>query len=139
MTNDEKGKIVELRGAGMGYLRIAQTLGVNVNTVKSFCRRHNLVGNQTETPDLIEGVYRKPCRYCSKSVTQIPGRKEKKFCSDACRSKWWNAHLSQVNRKAMYEYTCPHCGKRFSAYGNRNRKYCSHSCYIADRFGGAPC
>ena len=22
------------------------------------------------------------------------------------------------------------------SYGNKNRKYCSHECYIADRFGG---
>ncbi|RXM53885.1 RNA polymerase subunit sigma-70, partial [Clostridium tetani] len=27
-----------------------------------------------------------------------------------------------------------YCGKEFSAYGNKNRKYCSHNCYIRDRF-----
>ena len=42
-------------------------------------------------------------------------------------------------RKAMYEYTCPTCGSTFYAYGNRSRKYCSHECYIAARFGGAVC
>jgi len=67
---------------------------------------------------------------------QTEGRKEKKFCSDRCRNKWWNSHLSEVKRKAMYEYTCPNCKKTFMAYGNRNRKYCSHECYINDRFGG---
>ncbi len=34
------------------------------------------------------------------------------------------------------EYRCPRCGSTFRAYRNRNRKYCSHECYIADRFGG---
>lgn len=30
---------------------------------------------------------------------------------------------------------CAHCGKPFTAYGNKERKYCSHNCYISDRFG----
>lgn len=31
---------------------------------------------------------------------------------------------------------CPVCKKPFTVYGNANRKYCSHECYIEDRFGG---
>lgn len=27
-----------------------------------------------------------------------------------------------------------YCGKAFVAYGNKDRKYCSHDCYIRDRF-----
>ena len=57
--------------------------------------------------------------------------------SEKCRNKWWNSNLDKVNRKANYEFICPHCKKPFSAYGNKNRKYCSHACYIEDRFGGA--
>ena len=53
--------------------------------------------------------------------------------------RWWNSHLHLVKRKAMYDFVCPTCGKSFSAYGNRNRKYCSHECYIEARFGGATC
>lgn len=77
------------------------------------------------------------CLCCGKEVVQPRGRKEKKFCSDKCRNKWWNSNLDKVNRKANYEFICPHCKKLFSAYGNKNRKYCSHACYIEDRFGGA--
>ena len=65
-------------------------------------------------------------RVCGKEVVQPGGRKEKKFCSDKCRNKWWNSNLDKVNRKANYEFICPHCKKPFSAYGNKNRKYCSH-------------
>lgn len=139
MTVEEKGRIAELRRAGMGYFKISQTLGINQNTVKTFCRRNNLTGKPSEAPPENYGIRERSCQYCGGAVVQFPGRKEKKFCSDACRSKWWNAHLGQANRKAMYDYTCPHCGRRFSAYGNRKRKYCSHECYIAERFGGAPC
>jgi hypothetical protein len=34
----------------------------------------------------------------------------------------------------LYHFTCIACGKRFSAYGKADRKYCSHECYINDRF-----
>ena len=54
----------------------------------------------------------------------------------AC-TRWWNSHLDLVKRKAIYHFTCPTCGREFTAYGNAHRKYCSHSCYIEDRFGGA--
>ena len=55
--------------------------------------------------------------------------------SDTCRTAWWNSHPDCVDRKAVYAYTCAHCGKPFTAYGNKERKYCSHGCYISDRFG----
>jgi len=63
------------------------------------------------------------------------GRKHKRFCSDLCRNRWWNSHLDLVKRKAHYEYVCPACKTAFSVYGNANRKYCSHACYIRARFG----
>lgn len=60
--------------------------------------------------------------------------KEKIFCSDNCRMKWWNSHQELVNRKAEYVFVCRNCGKLFTAYGNKERKYCSHSCYIEHRY-----
>ena len=76
------------------------------------------------------------CEQCGKPIEQNPGRKRKRFCCDACRNKWWNAHLNLVKRKAVYTFTCPACGKEFTVYGNSHRKFCSHACYIAYRFGG---
>mgnify|MGYP002626074911 CR=1 FL=1 len=86
-----------------------------------------------------KALSQQPCKYCGTMILQIPGRKEKKFCSDDCRNSWWNKHLTEVKRKNMTDYICPACGKTFSAYGKRNRKYCSHECYITDRFGGVAC
>lgn len=138
MTNEEKSRIAEMRKSGMGYKKIAQALGLSEGTVKTFCHRNGMAG---VSPEITEtdgaSVDRKPCRQCGVMVPQYPGRKEKKFCSDDCRNKWWNAHLGEANREAMSRYTCPACGRPFSAYVKRNRKYCSHGCYIADRFGGA--
>ena len=78
----------------------------------------------------------KKCTQCGKEIWQQPGRKTKRFCSDSCRYKWWNSHPNQLRRESLRQSVCPVCGKTFSAYGSRNRKYCSHDCYIFDRFGG---
>jgi len=131
MTDEQRMQITTLREEGIGYKKIAQTLGLSENTIKSFCQRRKLGGIaiQTTEPE-------STCLCCGKTVKQNPGRKQKKFCSDRCRMKWWNGHQDLVNRKANYEYVCPICRKQFVAYGNKNRKYCSLDCYFEDRFGG---
>ena len=47
MTDNQKSQIIKLRAAGNGYGKIAQTLGISLNTVKSFCRRNDINGNTT--------------------------------------------------------------------------------------------
>ncbi|MGX7111290.1 hypothetical protein [Gemella cuniculi] len=43
MEEQVKIKISELRrNKGLGYKKIASELGVNINSVKSFCRSNNL-------------------------------------------------------------------------------------------------
>lgn len=139
MTQEQKLHINKLRADGYGYNRVAQALGISVNTVKSFCRRNQLVGKAAvEIPQeqIPTSEAKQLCKCCGIPVVQNQGRKEKKFCSDKCRMKWWNNNLDKVKRKAMYDYICPNCGRSFTVYGNSNRKYCSHECYVADRFGG---
>ena len=125
MTNEQQLKIMALRQQGYGYIKIGQIIGISDNTVRSFCRR-NEHGENTKA-----AVF--TCKQCGKQIKAMPGRKPRKFCSDSCRVSWWNSHMECVNRKAIYSFNCQHCGKSFSAYGNRSRKYCSHVCYIADR------
>ena len=136
MTEEQKIKTRNLRAAGYGYTKVAQMLGLSENTIKSFCRRNGLNGVASQKVVIPINKEEHFCLCCGVDVKQNPGRKLKKFCSDRCRNKWWNSHLDQVNRKAHYEYICANCGKSFSAYGNPNRKYCCHECYIEDRFGG---
>ena len=132
MTDAQKTQIAELRLQGNGYKKIAQLTGISVDTVKSYCRRNPIQVAEPKAEN--HGC---SCLCCGSPISQIARQKPKKFCSDRCRNKWWNAHLDLVKRKANYDFTCQHCGRQFSAYGNKNRKYCSHSCYIEDRFGGA--
>ena len=118
MTSEEKKRIEYLQSQGLGYKRIASTLGLPVNGVKSFCRRH-----PAKPP--AEGA----CPMCGVALVQIPHRKPKKFCSDKCRMAWWNSHQELVTRKAIYHLVCTHCGQPFESYGNQKRKYCSRRCY----------
>ena len=133
MTDEQKCIITDLRNKGFSYAQISEQTSISRNTIKSFCRRNNIkTAEQTETKQnsLL-------CRkQCGKELHPLLGKKTPKFCSTKCRTKWWNSHQEAVNRKAIYSFTCAGCGKRFTAYGNNGRKYCSHSCYITARFGG---
>ena len=131
MTTEQKTKICELRYKNHGYAAIAKSLGLSVSSVKAYCQRHGLAGNRSTAESEVDR-----CKGCGKPIHQVTGRKRIKFCSPACRQAWWNTHQHEVIRKAIYSYTCAHCGKPFSAYGNKHRKYCSHACYVAARFGG---
>ena len=115
MTDMQKEQILKLRSEGLGYIRIAREMGISENTIKSFCRRNARTGIEVE---------------------QTSGRKMKKFCSDRCRMKWWNAHSDKIVRHKTHHYKCPCCGREFEVYGNSRRKYCSHPCYINARFKG---
>ena len=135
MTDNQKIQIIKLRTAGDGYGKIAQKLGISLNTIKSFCRRNDLVvGAEISDTKVTKEITR--CENCGQEIRQIAKQKRKRFCCDKCRNAWWNNHLGQVKRKTVYHFTCPQCGKEFHIYGDKRRKYCSHDCYIAARFKG---
>lgn len=131
MTDEQKEKIARFRRMGRSYSDIGKELGIPKDTVKSFCRRNSLTSVDISVEDNQDR-----CRECGRIIEQRPKRKKQIFCSKACREKWWKEHPEYVRQKAIYEFICTYCGNKFTSYGNRNRKYCSHKCYIADRFGG---
>lgn len=131
MTNEQKARITALRRDGTGYATIAAMIGISKETVKSFCRRNALTGNTSATPPAEE-----MCRNCGAEIVQNPKTRKKVFCSPGCRNDWWKAHPQPSVQNTAYQHTCVHCGKLFTAYGTVPRKYCSHACYIADRFKG---
>lgn len=131
MTKEQKEKIIRFRRQGRGYADIGRELHISKDTVKSFCRRNGLT-----VADLKPVNNQNICRECGKPLVQQEKKKRRIFCCKSCREKWWTEHADRINRKAVYTFTCAGCGQSFTAYGNRNRKYCSHGCYITDRFGG---
>ncbi|HEY9059237.1 MAG TPA: RNA polymerase subunit sigma-70 [Pseudobacteroides sp.] len=131
MNDIQKEQIKRLRLDGMGYIKVAQTLGLSENTVKSYCRRNNIPRNEVGGVAPQDNI----CLHCGNPIVQKEGTKKRKFCTDDCRQTWWNSHLDKVTKKAVYTLTCSYCGKDFESYGNKNRRYCCHDCYITDRFG----
>lgn len=135
MTNEQKRRIAELRSTGVSYAKIGEALGIPGDTVKTYCRRNHVIIAQETSSDNTPAF----CRECGAPLMQTEKQKPRVFCSRACREKWWHAHPDKLNKKAVYDFQCAGCGKPFTAYGNRHRKYCSHGCYIAARFKGGDC
>ena len=127
MNLKDKERISAYRRQGYGYKKIAKLLDFPESTVKTFCRRNGLTG----IPEQYEHI----CDYCGAKLVMTPGKKQKRFCSDRCRSRWWAEHHELLKGKANRQFICKSCGKPFTVYGNPHRVYCSHACYIKDRFG----
>ena len=125
MTYKTMNQINFYATVGMGYQRIAEALDLSPNTVKSYLQRH---------PPKMDLVL---CHHCGQIVPQARGRKPKQYCNVKCRMAYWNNHKDEVKRQAFYTMVCQHCGKEFVSYGNRNRKYCSRTCYANARRNAA--
>ena len=140
LTDEQKKRITEMRLEGMGYQAIANALGdgVSKGNIRYFCKTRGLVG----TPDLIAlnyDTHRENPKYCKQCGTRLIRNKHsgvKLFCNDKCRREWWKANPNdnEATRKTPIELTCEYCHEKFISYGNPNRKYCSHDCYIKHRF-----
>ncbi len=133
MTPMQKQQIQNLRAEGLGYGRISQALGLAKSTVKSYCTRNEIpVGTLQDKGKSGLGPF---CPQCGNPIVQKAGKKPRRFCTDACRVQWWKEHPEKLNKKAYYPVTCQSCGREFVAYGDSQRKFCSHACYIDSRFG----
>ncbi|WP_411680071.1 helix-turn-helix domain-containing protein [Clostridium thailandense] len=133
MTNIQKEKIQKLRQEGQSYSKIASALNISENTIKSYCRRNNLGATESTKTKTEKEIY-SSCKHCGKPLTYGTKGQPKKFCSEECRRLWWKANDSKLDKKAYYHLSCAECGKEFESYGNKNRKFCSHACYINRRF-----
>lgn len=128
MTDQQMTAIRAMRMVGQSYVSIADTLGLSMNTVKSYGRRYCAVA-----PDIPADPNLRFCPQCGIPYHQPAGRKPKRFCSDRCRLKWWHEHRDQSASARQVE--CPTCGQTFAA--RRGQKYCCHPCYVSARFGDA--
>jgi len=122
MTSEQKKRLEQLRSGGIGYKRMATELGLSLNTVQSYCRRHpdemRVLGCSTENKCLCCGAY----------LHHKPGAKKRKFCSDRCRITWWNAHPEASAKRKVRKVSCAFCGMSFLVVGEQTRLYCSRIC-----------
>jgi hypothetical protein len=94
MKAEIKTRIKQLRNEGYGYKRIAKTLDLTLSVVRYAC-------NKLNEEELLGGS----CEQCHVKLKSIKGRKEKRFCSDKCRWKWWNQHHDELKKRAYYTHT----------------------------------
>lgn len=123
MTPQERQQVIEHVNAGIRYSDIARSMKLPLSTVKSYCRRHGIRPEANKLPR---------CPQCGLPIVQP--HPQKRFCSAACRTRWWNSRHDQYKNSSAIISTCQHCGRPFRAYKAQQRKYCSHECYITARF-----
>ena len=128
MKPEQKNMIQDLRNSGCGYKEISEQLQISINTVKSYCKRHDL----TSTKKRNSGSVRF-CLQCGNEIKQEQHRKTKKFCSDRCRMIWWREHSSLLRTQSKQTFICPVCHGSFSSYPSTKQKYCSRLCYARSR------
>lgn len=134
LTRAQTDRICELRQQGVGYRLIAQELNISRDTVRNYCRTHNLDGFAEDQMPAPAGE--DICIQCGAKIQQPSTGRKRRFCCDACRWKWWHQNSEEVLRPQAthHDVVCANCGKTFSAYRTKTRKYCCHACYIRDRF-----
>lgn len=139
MTEEQALQVRELRSQGTGYKTIAGLVGISRDSVRYYCQRHGLGGirivYEANLKDRIsDGL---ACAYCGGPLKREHTGRPRKFCSEACRRRYWKIHRNQlgVSDKKVYAMECPYCHKIFEAYGSRRKKFCCHEHYVLYRFG----
>lgn len=126
MEKAEKDKISALRSEGKSYREIAETTGIPLNTVQSYCRRNNIVCDDSKIKVI--------CLWCAKPIIQNDRKVPQKFCCNECRYKWHHKHKKYTETNSVSRI-CEYCGKEFVCHAHKERKYCTSACYFEARFG----
>lgn len=127
MTRAQEKALSAMREKGMTYRAIAEALGVKAATVRSFFARKQYT--EEKTPD--QAVL---CDYCRMPIPDKSCMRSRRFCSDLCRHRWWNAHQASLSTAAAHRMQCACCGCSFISW--RPARYCSRACYFSVRYGG---
>lgn len=135
MIAEKREEIRLLKSAGMSFRRLAEYTGESITAVRAQCSD---VHSAIENKDLLDQIQKKKaCAYCGRKIEPPKKGRPKRFCSDECRHAYWKANRDQMkkNPEAVYTKVCAYCGKTFTSYGNKNRKYCCHEHYVLDYYG----
>lgn len=129
MTSEQKKQIKKMREKLCTYAEIATSLGLSLNSVKSYCLRNNL-----NTEALKQNA--KLCKNCGTPIMQQAKTKPYVFCCEDCKLAWWKKHKTEHNSNFIRNHTCPTCSKTFSDYNSAKRIYCSEKCYQRRNING---
>ena len=133
LTDEQKGRILELKRQGLGYHLVAKEIGVTRDQVRDFCRTKaaielaNVYGFdiQTQTKQSSKQAKLYTCKYCNgKYYRKNSGINSTTYCSDRCKRESRNKKARETRKKK--EAVCRTCGKTFIRKGND--VYCSNEC-----------
>lgn len=130
MKYEEQEKIIELRKMGIGYRSIATAMDLSRDKVRYFCKAQGLDGYGVDVKKSMveESTPREQCKNCGKRINLKPiSGRPRIYCSQDCKKKWEDAHPT------IHQYICYYCGIKFES-PSANANFCSHKCYIRDRF-----
>ena len=126
MTQAEKETILSLRQKQCSLLVISKTTGLPIGTIKSFLSRASRKIKEQAKVDLITTETLGRCRQCGALLKQERRGRAKTFCSDRCRTAYWNEHRDLSQRPSAHLQKCEMCGRDFYTYRGR---YCSRACF----------
>ncbi|MBQ7802558.1 DUF2116 family Zn-ribbon domain-containing protein [Candidatus Saccharibacteria bacterium] len=87
--------IANLRAENYSYASIAKQLGMSPNTVKSICLRKGILTPDKPRKTKTEKAALQICKQCGKPIDNSWNRIGKSFCSDKCRTSFWNAQKKE--------------------------------------------
>lgn len=119
MTKQQKEIVKQLRSEGKGYGKISEIVKLSKSTISSYCKTLEK-----------EASF---CLTCSAKLKQTGGHRQKKYCSDSCRSKYWKLHKSEIKRNPNHIVKCSFCHKEFLTFKSLKRKYCSWDCFLKSK------
>ena len=123
MTREQKTQLIQLQRQGFSSHEMADFTGLNANTIRSFFSRQGTVTIESTSRDNV-------CAFCHAAITNRTLKRDRRFCSDLCRSRWWNAHRAELKTYDQ-ERICCYCRRSFQTYGPA--KYCSRECFFLSR------
>lgn len=125
MNTTQMEGVRRLRESGLSYKAIHTATGLSEGTIKAYCSRNHITAHEPLAPAV--------CEHCGKDITTRLETRHRRFCSQQCRQLWWAQNRDKRLKKGAVN-TCAYCKKKYSSYA-KGSKYCSHPCYIAQRFG----
>ncbi len=129
MTNDQEKELIRLHEAGRSSQEIAVITGIKAATVRSFFSRKKKrkCTDENSNQSLL-------CECCHKVMPEQQYKRNRRFCSDLCRSRWWNSHRDKLKNAQAHYLQCGTCGVSFFSY--TPAKYCSRACSFISRKDG---
>lgn len=126
LTNEQKESVISLRETGLGYLRIANQLGVKKSQVRDYCRTKQFkskVVNEVILPANVRKII--SCKQCNKDYYQKETKlKSLVYCSLECKEQRVKDKKAETIKKRTK--ICATCGREHMRVGGAI--YCSLEC-----------